>query len=91
MAKRKSNPKRPKRLSGVLQAPRRSHIKVQDIPDLPAIIHQLDIIMATIGVARSALTHQNADIDLDVATVLRRNVMEPLGRLIDQLRSVSSP
>ena len=95
MAKRKSTPKRPgdrrRTRSSSLSRPAilaGGNAAPGNIPDLLAVIHQLDIIVATVGVARSALTYQAADGDLDIATVLRRQVMEPLSTQIDRLRKL---
>jgi hypothetical protein len=95
MAKRKSILKRTK-------SPNRGHAPLsqstaglsgnravpQKFSDLSGVVRQLDIILSTVAVARSALTQQAADIDLDVAAVLCRQVMEPLAQQIDRLRKL---
>lgn len=59
-------------------------------PELADIIQRLETARATVATAASALTGQAADIDTDVARLLRAHVCAELSTAIERLKAVRS-
>ncbi|MBX5459576.1 MAG: hypothetical protein IRZ28_00660 [Steroidobacteraceae bacterium] len=56
---------------------------------LSEVIAHLHRVQSALAVAVSALLEQNADIDADVASLLRTSVRDPLHEQIEKLESLS--
>jgi hypothetical protein len=56
--------------------------------ELQEVIARLKGLQSAIAVAVSALRHQNADIDSDIATLLQRSVGDPLQDQVQRLEAV---
>ena len=56
--------------------------------ELAGVVSQLQQLQSTVAVAVSALRHQNADIDADIARLLQRSVSDKLQEQVDKLEAL---
>jgi hypothetical protein len=56
--------------------------------ELQEVIARLKGLQSTLTVAVSALRHQNADIDADIANLLQRSVGDPLQQQVEKLETL---